>query len=114
MPDADQPVASRPGAQPVQLLRHVRRGEVDPSDDPGDQVGLPRHSKELRRLVDVVQHLDQHRGVHPGRSGHRTQVRGPEVAPDHLQVRPVEPVLRPGREVPQVVVGVDPAHRGHA
>ena len=52
MADADQPVAARQAAQPIDRGVELRIGQVDPADDTGNERRLLCNAQELLGLVE--------------------------------------------------------------
>jgi hypothetical protein len=68
VPDSDEPFASIPLEQTVELVADARSREIDPTDDPEDVVGRGGELKELACLDDVGQCLDENGSGYPGQS----------------------------------------------
>jgi hypothetical protein len=114
MTQAHQFPAARPVLDGGDAVGEVRRGQVGPADDPGDQVagigqreqfgGLPRYGD----------------GLHHDARGHAVRLcRGlvvteEEIAAQRREGRTGDPVLVAYAQVPYVVVSVDDPHGRHS
>ncbi len=90
-------------------MRRVRGGEIRPADDAGDDGTTGREGEEVSRLRLGRGRLDQDRRLDAVTGQDRREVGHREVPVDRREVRR-QPAVIAARDLPEMVVGVDP-HR---
>ena len=106
--DADEPVAPGTVGETGELFTDRRCGEVDPSDDSGDQSARRgRGGEELLGFGGVADGLHEHRRRDPRGGGLGPEVGQVVTAADRFERRPGHPRVGAASRIPQVMVGVD-------
>ena len=103
MPDAEQPAVRR---QLLELHVDLRRLQVDPADDAGDERMQVGEREQPARFVECLQRLDGDAPLEAGAAHLALQVRRGEILLQGLH-RVVYPAVLDGIVLPEVLMRVD-------